>query len=230
MSQKADLAKAGAKTVKGGEKRIPVGPTWLYSGKVIAGSVLSDDKNDTVIQLLARARAGDAEASSELLPVIYDELRSLAGGIFRSQNPGHTLQPTVLVHDAFVRLVDSDVELNGARHFYALAAKAMRQILTDHARKKQAQKRGGEWDKVTISDQSALGTSDEVDILVLEEALEDLAKLNPRHAQLVELRFFGGLTIDEAAEELGVSRQTAVNDWTVARSWLKKEMCRDEDL
>ncbi|MEE9393290.1 MAG: sigma-70 family RNA polymerase sigma factor [Planctomycetota bacterium] len=191
---------------------------------------MSDDKNDTVIQLLARARAGDAEASSELLPVIYDELRSLAGGIFRSQNPGHTLQPTVLVHDAFVRLVDSDVELNGARHFYALAAKAMRQILTDHARKKQAQKRGGEWDKVTISDQSALGTSDEVDILVLEEALEDLAKLNPRHAQLVELRFFGGLTIDEAAEELGVSRQTAVNDWTVARSWLKKEMCRDEDL
>ncbi|MEZ6197458.1 MAG: sigma-70 family RNA polymerase sigma factor [Planctomycetota bacterium] len=185
---------------------------------------------DTVVQLLDRVRRGDASASSELLPLIYEELRGLAQSIFRAQNPGHTLQPTVLVHDAFVRLVQSDVQLEGSRHFYAVAAKAMRQILTDHARARHAQKRGGEWARVTISDRAVSGGEfGDVDVLDLEEAMEDLARLNPRHAQLVELRFYGGLTIEEAAEELGVSRQTAVNDWTMARAWLRRELSRGRE-
>lgn len=186
-----------------------------------------DFQTDTVVRLLDRVRRGDASASKELLPVIYEELRAIAQSVFRRQDAGHTLQPTVLVHDAFVRLVQSDQEMEGSRHFYAIAAKAMRQILTDHARSRKAQKRGGDWARVTISERAVSGgTFGDVDVLDLEEAMEELTKMNPRHAELVELRFYGGLTIEEAADELGVSRQTAVNDWTMARAWLRKELTR----
>jgi RNA polymerase sigma factor (TIGR02999 family) len=187
----------------------------------------SPGQSDTVVRLLDRVRSGDASASRELLPVIYEELRVIAQSVFRKQDAGHTLQPTVLVHDAFVRLVQSDLDLDNSRHFYAVAAKAMRQILTDHARARHAQKRGGDWARVTITDKAMSGgTFGDMDVLDLEEALEALAAMNPRHAQLVELRFYGGLSIEEAAEELQVSRQTAVNDWTMARAWLRKELTR----
>lgn len=184
---------------------------------------------DAILRLLRDARGGDAGAAGRLMDMIYEELRRLARAVFRDQKSNHTLQPTTLIHDAFVRLVQSDKELSSRRHFFALAAKAMRQILTDHARRKGALKRPGERDRVSMSDPSLVSIQDSLDVVALDEALKDLAALNERHARLVELRFFGGLTIEEAAEELEVSRQTAVNDWTTARAWLRAQLSEDDE-
>ena len=171
---------------------------------------------------------GDADAAQQLLPLVYEELRALAGGHFRRQRADHTLQPTALVHEAFVRLIDqTNAQYKDRSHFFAVAATAMRQILTDHARRKKADKRGGEWEKVSLdhvagSDRGAgLQT---LDLVALDDALTELAQLDPRKHRVVELRFFGGLSVDEVAEVLAVSKTTVESDWRGARAWLSAQL------
>lgn len=183
--------------------------------------------NDATMVLMQLGR-GDAAASERLLPLVYQELRALAASHFRYQQPDHTLQPTALVHEAFVRLIDqTHAEYNGRAHFFAVAATAMRQILTDHARRKKADKRGGEWKKVSLEAAGSKGiaTSD-IDIVALDEVLSKLQELDPRRHRVVELRFFGGLSVDEAAHVLGVSKTTVESDWRSARAWLSMELGR----
>ena len=162
------------------------------------------------------------------MPLVYDELRRLAGGFFRDQPTDHTLWPTALVNEAYIRLEKQpDFRCNGRTHFFNIAAKAMRQILTDHMRRRKAIKRGGERDRVTLDDGlmpgSGAGTPD-IDLLDLMEALDELSELNARHAEVVIARVFGGLTVPEIAEELKLSKSTIENDWFLARSWLHRRL------
>ncbi|GJM26701.1 MAG: extracytoplasmic sigma factor ECF [Phycisphaerae bacterium] len=176
-------------------------------------------------QMLARARGGDDSAVHALLPLIYGEMRALAGGFFRDQGPAHTLQPTALVHEAFLKLVGpSDVEWQSRAHFFAVAAKAMRQILTDHARRRRAQKRGGELDRITLSGLSTPVASDAFELVAFEEAINRLSKLDERQGQIVELRFLGGLTVEEVSEVLELSVSTVEREWRMARAWLRREL------
>ena len=177
--------------------------------------------------LLQRLRAGDADAGRELLPVLYEELKRIAAHQFRGQAVGHTLQPTILVHEAFLRLVGhSASEWKDRRHFFAVAATAMRQTLIDRARSRKALKRGGpEKERVTLSGIPAPDGG--IDLIVLDDLLTRLAALDERQARLVELRFFAGLTEEEAAETLGVSLRTVQKDWRKARAWLLAELERE---
>jgi len=171
---------------------------------------------------------GDDAAAERLLPLVYAELRALAGSYFRHQRADHTLQPTALVHEAFVRLIDqTNAQWNDRSHFFAVAATAMRQILTDHARRHNADKRGGDWQKVGLDQAAAAGSDsdrDEIDIVALDEALTRLQALDARKHRIVELRFFGGLSVDDAATLMGVSKTTAESDWRAARAWLSAEL------
>ena len=174
-----------------------------------------------VTLLLARSGQGDAEATAHLLEVVHEELRALAGGFARGQRAGHTLQPTALVNEAFLKLVHGGSPAwNDRAHFLAVAATAMRQILTDHARARAAQKRGGEWEKVSLSDLEMHASAGEIDLLALDDALEKLAAFDPRKHRVVELRFFGGLTVEEVARVLGLSTTTVESEWRAARAWL----------
>jgi RNA polymerase sigma factor (TIGR02999 family) len=189
-----------------------------------------------VTTLLGRVAGGDRDAVDELFPVVYEQLRAMAGSFMRQQAVAHTLQPTSLVHEAYIKLLGPGGEALAAgsrdrAHFLALAARAMRQILVDHARAKAADKRGGGgdgegWRRITLSDQEAGGTGATrvIDLLALEDALGELSGLDGRKAKLVELRFFGGLSGEEAAEVLGVSRATVANDWTFTRAWLARRL------
>lgn len=188
-------------------------------------------KQENVTQLLNRAAGGDSpegdpSATSELLPIVYDELRSLAEHYFRDQKPGNTLQPTALIHEAYLKLVDQSIEWQSRRQFFAVASTAMRNILVDHARQKNALKRGGAERKripLEAADQTPV-TLEESTILDIDEAMSHLAELDARKAKLVELRFFAGLTSDEAAEALGIARSTAAEEWRMARAWLYHEL------
>jgi RNA polymerase sigma-70 factor, ECF subfamily len=191
-------------------------------------------QQQTVTQLLNRAAIagspGSSSAAAELLPIVYEELRSLASGFFRDQKPGNTLQPTALVHEAYLKLVDQSIDWHSRRQFFAVAAAAMRSILVDHARRKGALKRGGgaNGKRVPLHHADATPvTLDEPTILAIDEAMSRLAELDPRKAKLVELRFFAGLTSEEAAEALGIARSTAAEEWRVARAWLYTEL-RDD--
>ena len=180
---------------------------------------------DEVTRLLRALQAGDAAASERLFPHIYADLRALAARAFARERPDHTLQPTALVHEAFLRLLDqTQVDWMSRAHFFALAAKAMRQILCDHARRHATDKRGGGRHRVELDETVAVGTDRQVDVLDLDQALRKLAELDERKSRLVELRFFGGLTGEEVADVLGVSRKTVAQDWTVARLWLLREL------
>ena len=181
---------------------------------------------DQATSLLLRAENGEAGAAEALFPIVYDELRGLAGRMFRSPCRGQTLQPTALVHEAYVRLIDGhSVAVSGRTHFVRLAAKAMREILVDHARRRQALKRGGHAKRVTMSSTIDSGEAESaLDVLTLHEAIERLASLDERQAQVVELRFFGGMSVEHAAELLGVSPRTVELDWRVARAWLRREL------
>ncbi len=162
---------------------------------------------------------------SALLGQVYEELRSLAATHFRAENPGHTLQPTVLVHEVFLRLSGSaHLDINDRTHFLRLASRVMRQVLLDHARAKSAEKRGPDMNRVTLSGLDSDIPGGALDALDLEEALLRLATLNPRRAELVELRFYGGLTMSEVAESLGVSPETAKREWRLAKAWLAREL------
>lgn len=175
----------------------------------------------TVTRLLLEWRAGDATALDRLLPLVYDDLHRVAGGQLARERSGHTLQPTALVHEAYLRLVEvHHVAWQDRAHFLALAATTMRRILVDHARKRRAAKRGGAAVGVTLVEEVVGSPGPEVELLALDEALIALAELDPRKSRLVELRYFGGLTIDEAAEALGVSPSTVKSDWQMARAWL----------
>jgi RNA polymerase sigma factor (TIGR02999 family) len=176
-------------------------------------------------QALAALSAGDANAASRLLPLVYDELRALAGRFMQRERPDHTLQPTALVHEAYLRLIDGNrVDLAGKTHFFALAATQMRRILADHARARNAAKRGGQAKRVSLRDAAAFRPEGVVDILALDEALEKLDRQSPRQRHVVELRYFGGLSVEETARVLDVSPSTVKGDWRVAKAWLAREL------
>jgi RNA polymerase sigma factor (TIGR02999 family) len=184
-----------------------------------------------VTDTFLRWRSGDASALDDLLPRVYDELRSLADAYMRRERAGHTLQPTALVHEAFLRLLRLPPgSVQNRMHFFALAAQAMRRILADHARRHRAAKRGGNAVHMQIElvegGAGTLAPSDAAEVAAddLDAALDDLATLDPRQARVVELRFFGGLSIEETAEVLSVSSATVKRDWLVARAWLHREL------
>jgi RNA polymerase sigma factor (TIGR02999 family) len=183
-----------------------------------------------VTQILSQIEEGDPAATERLLPLVYAELRQLAAARLSQEKPGQTLEPTALVHEAYLRLVDRAREprWDNSRHFFAAAAESMRRILIERARQKQTQKRGGNRQRLDLAENEpvVLPLACE-DLLGLDEALEKLQREHPRKAELIKLRFFAGLTISQAAQVLGVSTSTAENDWAYARSWLRLEMLGD---
>ena len=179
-------------------------------------------------QILSELRNGDSSAADRLLPVVYDRLRELAEGYFRNQATPHTLQPTALVHEAFIRLINQkSATPEDRKHFIALCATAMRDILTDHARRRRAVKRGGDKQRVNLTGVLAGSEEADVDALDLDSALTVLNDLNSRQARIVELRFFGGLTMEEVAQYLEVSLTTVEGDWRMARAWLSAYLTDD---
>ena len=188
---------------------------------------MQSDSPRQVTDLLARWRLGDREALDALMPLVYQELRHLARHYLRQERPDHTLQSTALVHEAFVRLVgQSPPEWKNRTHFFGVAARLMRQILVDHARSHRAAKRGGDSFKLTLNEALVGSKVKDLDILALDDALNNLAQLNPQQSQIVELRFFSGLSIEDTSEVLGVSPATVKRSWTTARAWLFREMNR----
>lgn len=187
---------------------------------------MSHSPNPEVTQILESIRLGDSDAIGKLMPLVYDELRSLAESLFRDQRSNHTLQPTALVHDAYLKLMGSQGgEIESRRHFFRVAAKAMRQLLVDYARARRTDKRGGDCRRVELQEDSALEFPElELDIVELDEALTDLAKLDERQAKVVELRLLAGLTVAETAEALGVVERTVYLDWRMARFWLEERL------
>lgn len=178
--------------------------------------------------LLRRVEGGDSSAAAELLPLVYEQLRATAGSFFRAQSSGHTLQPTALVHEAYVKLVGtSGSEWEGRAHFCAVAAMAMRQILQDHARAKGTSKRGGGRARTGATNIESPSRTDAIDIFALEEALMKLAAINEQDARIVELRFFGGLTNEQVADLIGVSRPTVERSWRRSRAWLRAQLAED---
>jgi RNA polymerase sigma factor (TIGR02999 family) len=167
----------------------------------------------------------DRQSLDSLLPAVYQELRRLAAGYIRRERPGQTLQPTALVHEAYLRLMkDRPDRWQNRAHFCAIAAHSMRQILIERARARNAQKRWGEKARITLEDELVQGGERSIDLLALDEAIERLAALDPDQARIVELRFFGGLTVEETAEAIGVSPATVKRHWTMARAWLAREL------
>jgi RNA polymerase sigma factor (TIGR02999 family) len=184
---------------------------------------LSSAPSKPISELLVRWRDGDQGALQALLPLVYDELKRLARNYLRNERPGHTLQSTALVHEAYLRLVQSPLQLQNRTHFFAVAARLMREILVDHARSRRAAKRDYRC-KITLDRAVALPQKRDVDLLALDDALDELSRLDPRQGRIVELRFFGGLSIDETSEILGISPATVKREWTTARAWLHREM------
>jgi len=179
----------------------------------------------SVTQLLAKARSGDSSALGDVFPLIYEELRRLARQQLQREPDGHTLSPTALVHEAYMRLIDySRMEWTGRAHFLAVAATAMRRILVDHARGHRSAKRGGMLRRVSIDDVE-LSTEERAELLIaIDDALGRLKEIDARQAQIVECRFFGGMTEEETAAALGIGLRTAKRDWAKAKSWLHKEI------
>ncbi len=186
---------------------------------------MSEAAND-VTQLLHRWQEGDASALASLLPHVYAELRRIAAAELRGNSGHETLQPTALVNDMFLRLLGSEaLDITNRKHFFATAAKLMRQVLIDRARAKLRDKRGGaHWQRADIAELMALPIEENTDLLALDEALNALAKLDARMAEIVELRFFGGLEVSEIAQLLQVDERTIYRDWAMARAWLKHRL------
>ena len=175
-----------------------------------------------VTRLLVRLTDGDRGVLDDLLPVVYGELRRLAASYLRKERVGHTLQPTALVHEAYMRLVDqTQVQWQNRAHFFGVAAQMMRRILVDHARAHEAEKRGGEFQKLSLDENlDASGGERDVNLVALDDALNRLAGMDPQKSKIVELRFFGGLSVEETAEVLGVSAPTVKRQWRMAKAWL----------
>jgi RNA polymerase sigma factor (TIGR02999 family) len=180
---------------------------------------------EEVTGLLQSWSEGDRSAQDRLLPLIYRELRTRAAQYLRRERQDHTLEPTALVHEAYLRLVDKpDLSWQNRAQFFAFAARVMRQVLVDHAREHGAEKRGGAWIRVDLDPASSSEAARDVDLILLDQALAELAALDEQQAQIVELRFFGGLSIEEAAEVIGISPATVKRDWSMARAWLLRRM------
>lgn len=187
--------------------------------------------NHDVTRILSAIENGDRQAASELLPLVYEELRRLAAHKMAHEKSGHTLQPTALVHEAFMRLVGGDEQRqwDGRGHFFAAAAESMRRILIESARRRNTEKRGGDRVRQELADDAAVADGlDDATLLSLDEALTKLEQEDAKLAKLVELRYFTGLTIDETAEVLGVSPRTVKRNWTYARAWLRRKMDAEE--
>ncbi|MET0752068.1 MAG: sigma-70 family RNA polymerase sigma factor [Pyrinomonadaceae bacterium] len=181
-------------------------------------------QTDEVTTLLTQISAGDGEAPEKLLPLVYDDLRRLARAYFADEKSDHTLQATALVHEAYIRLVNwENVSWQNRAHFFAVAAEVMRKILIDHARKKKAQKRDG-GQKILLDEAVSFSNEKELDLVKLDEALKALEKLDARQAKIVELRFFGGLSIVETAYILKTSETTVKREWTFAKAWFQREL------
>jgi RNA polymerase sigma factor (TIGR02999 family) len=192
---------------------------------------MSGRETERATQYLQRIGQGDASAAEDLLPLVYEELHRLAAGLMRGQRPDHTLQPTALLHEAYLKLVDEDARgsFESRNHFLAVAVKAMRNVLVDHARRRGAGKRGGERERVTLSQAAEEFSGIVPDVLALDEALSRLSAMDEALGRVVELRFFGGLSVEETAAVLGVSEPTIVRNWRVARMWLERELSLGTD-
>jgi len=190
-------------------------------------STADESDSQDVTQLLLEWRNGNERALDRLMPLVYDELRRLAASYMRRERPDHTLQPTALLNEAYLRLVDQTrIAWQGRAHFFGIAAQMMRRILLDHARQLKAAKRGSGGSKLPL--EAALGEPErqDVDVIALDEALTRLEELDPRQSRVVELRFFAGLEVNEVAEVLGISRATVNREWAIARTWLYREISR----
>jgi RNA polymerase sigma factor (TIGR02999 family) len=182
---------------------------------------VADAPSHDVTHLLARWKDGDEAALQQLLPIVHEELRRLARRHMAGERPGHTLQPTALVNEAYLRLVNlKQMQWQNRAHFFAMAARLMRRILVDFARSRGYQKRGGGATQVSFTEALEVAEGQPTDVAALDEALEALAHVDERKSRVVELRFFGGLSVEEAAEVLNVSRETIKRDWTFAKMWL----------
>jgi RNA polymerase sigma factor (TIGR02999 family) len=195
----------------------------------VAGAADTRTRVTEIVSALESDPEAAERSSSELVALVYDQLRSLARAYLAAERPGHTLQATALVHEAFVRMVDqSRVSWKGRGHFFAVGARTMRRVLVDHARRRRSHKRGGSWQRVTLADAAAGRALDLDDLLALDAALDRLATLDPRQARVVELRYFAGFGTAETARLLGVSARTVEGDWTHARAWLQRELAPEQ--
>ena len=184
-----------------------------------------DPLPENITQLLNQWSDGDERALDRLTPLVYEELRQQAARYLRRERPGHTMQTTALINEAYLRLIDAkEVRWQGRAHFFAIAANLMRRILVDHARQRNAAKRGGSPLHVTLDRIVATAKQSNVDVLSIDEALTKLAAIDRQQAQIVELRFFSGLSVEETAAALGISPRTVKRDWSVARAWLRREI------
>lgn len=189
-----------------------------------------NDPSGDVTRLLSRASEGDTDALNELLPHVYNELKNLAASCMRGERRDHTLQATALVHEAYMKLVDlSRIQWKDRRHFFVIAATAMRRILVNHGKGKRRLKRGGGWRKEALDEALLVGSQPNPDIIALDEALTRLAAISERRAQVVDLRYFTGLSVEETAEILEVSAATVKQDWALAKAWLLREMARGDE-
>ena len=183
-------------------------------------------QSEGITQLLVDWGKGDQAALEKLMPLVYDELRRLASNYLRRERATHTLQPTALVNEAYLKLVDQrNAKWQNRAQFFGISAQLMRRILVDHARQHQAAKRGGSnQQRLSITSAERFAKQPEVDLLALNEALEELTQMDPQQAQIVELKFFGGLSINETAEVLGIGHATVERDWKMARAWLRRQL------
>lgn len=178
-----------------------------------------------VPESLTKIADGDTDAARTLMPLVYDQLKNLAASMLNNESSGHTLQPTALVNETYLRMAgQSRVDWRGKTHFFAIGATMMRRILVDHARCKLRQKRGGGMSRIPLHDDMKVTPNDDEDVLAIESALQKLATIDPRQARIVELRFFGGLGVAEVAEVLKVSKRTVDSDWAMIRAWLRREL------
>ena len=188
----------------------------------------SEQGSQNITQILREWSDGKAEALDELMPLVYDELHRQAAGHLRRENRGHTLQTTGLSHEAYIKLIDQqNVEWQNRLHFFAIASQAMRRILVDYARAKHAAKRGGDNIRVSLTDaMNVASQTEDIDLIALDEALTRLEKVDTQQARVVELRYFSGLSLEDTADALKISRATAARDWNVAKAWLHRELTR----
>ncbi len=187
------------------------------------------DSSQNITELLVGYGRGDKEALDELMPIVYEELRRQAARYLRREQAGHTLQTTALIHEAYVRLVDQRaVQWQNRAHFFGVAAQMMRRILVDHARTKKRVKRGGSDIRVSLAGANVAVKGQDLDVVALDEALNRLAEIDEQQSRVVELRYFSGLTVEETAEVMGISKATVKRDWSVAKAWLYRELSDDK--
>ena len=180
---------------------------------------------ENITELLASYGRGNKESLDQLMPIVYDELRRQAARYLRREQVGHTLQTTALIHEAYVRLVDQrNMQWQNRAHFFGIAAQMMRRILVDHARSKKRVKRGGSEIRVSFEDANVAAKGQDLDVVALDQALERLGQIDEQQSRVVELRFFSGLSVEETAEVMGISKATVKRDWSMAKAWLHREL------